>query len=194
MANNTVKYLDLVGLKAYNDKIKAWVNDRISDVNSSIADLEDIRRELTSNTNAWTAFLDGVDKSSPVPTLKTIGDTLSSLSDNKADKTDLNSYYKKTETKSASEIETAIAAVKVSATGDEEGSYIKVGASVDDAGRAITLSVDETGLSDELTALDGRVKAIEDLEIDETYVAHADISAFTADEVNNTIDDEKWFE
>ena len=71
MANNTVKYLDLDGLKRYDGKIKAWVNDKIQDLGSIKSNAE---KGLTAY-NAWASFLAGTPSNTVTPTLKELATT-----------------------------------------------------------------------------------------------------------------------
>lgn len=69
---DTKKYLDLVGLRHYDDKIKKYIADQITSVNNSIADLDKIKGNAEKGLvayNAWATFLATTPTGSVTPTL-----------------------------------------------------------------------------------------------------------------------------
>ena len=81
-------------------------------------------------------------------------DSVGDLNDNKADKATTLAGYGIGDAYTKTEVNNAIAGVKVSVNGDTGNTYVDVDASVDAAGRAITLTVDESKLSDKITAIE----------------------------------------
>ena len=148
----TYNFLDFKGLQTYNEKIKSFIATSISTAisNNNTA----INEKLThgeSAYQAWVKFLSGTDLSNPTPTLNSISTSLTSLSDNKADKSNT---YTKSEVYTKEETNTEIAKVKVSVKNKTTGTNVKLNQSVDSTGREITLAIDESGLN---TALNGKV-------------------------------------
>lgn len=76
----TFKYLDLTGLAKYDELIKNYIGTEINSKDSAMGGRVEAletwkttaQAEITSNTNAWTAFLAGISKESPAPTLAQI--------------------------------------------------------------------------------------------------------------------------
>ena len=81
------KYLDWAGLSYYNEKIKGYINDEITKINSSIANLSTIEANATKGAQAhaaWATFLAGFPEAEVTPTLASIKAAMNDLTTYKA--------------------------------------------------------------------------------------------------------------
>ena len=101
---NNIKYLDLNGLKTYNERIQNWVTDKIT------SNAEDVSKGVSAY-NAWVKLLGGIDLSNPAPTLKDISDSLTYLESNKANNATTLSGYNITDAYTKDETDEKISEV-----------------------------------------------------------------------------------